>query len=389
MLLATRCPHCATAFSIGPEQLKLRGGRVRCGVCNEVFDATRHLIDLEGNALPPEPQAPAADVPAVSDVPAPAEPPAPPAVEVQVPVAEALAEAPVEAFEPAAEPAAEPVLSEPMVVRRRGPGGDEKDIDALLDALGAFSAAAQASDPVQTEPRSESLPELRAEPGFGSRTAAGAESPRPMPAAPAAEPLPTITAMRRTPIEPPAYFGSEENEGGNRLRSLWSYGVPVLLLLLIVQGVWAFRTDIATRLPFTRPVFEGICAQFQCTVGYPHAKEQLSIESSSLEPWDAAEPAPAQPAEPGAAQTLPVRRLALTVVLRNRAAFPQDWPAIELSLTDLSDAATARRVLLPAIYLSERERAAPIGVGQERTLRIPIEAIASPASGYRVSIFYP
>ncbi|MFL6707825.1 MAG: zinc-ribbon domain-containing protein, partial [Massilia sp.] len=38
MALATICPHCHTTFRVASDQLKLRGGIVRCGACHEVFD---------------------------------------------------------------------------------------------------------------------------------------------------------------------------------------------------------------------------------------------------------------------------------------------------------------------------------------------------------------
>ncbi|MFM0647749.1 DUF3426 domain-containing protein [Paraburkholderia bryophila] len=46
MLLATRCPFCETVFRLQPAQLALRRGLVRCGHCNEVFDASSSLFDV-------------------------------------------------------------------------------------------------------------------------------------------------------------------------------------------------------------------------------------------------------------------------------------------------------------------------------------------------------
>ena len=54
MALATKCPHCNTIFRVAHDQLKLRGGIVRCGSCNQVFD---------GNAALLEPLAPPAAIP--------------------------------------------------------------------------------------------------------------------------------------------------------------------------------------------------------------------------------------------------------------------------------------------------------------------------------------
>lgn len=45
MALATKCPHCTTIFRVAHDQLKLRGGIVRCGACNEVFDGNAALVE--------------------------------------------------------------------------------------------------------------------------------------------------------------------------------------------------------------------------------------------------------------------------------------------------------------------------------------------------------
>jgi predicted Zn finger-like uncharacterized protein len=50
MALATQCPHCKTSFRVAQDQLKLRGGIVRCGACHEIFDANASLVDLDGAA---------------------------------------------------------------------------------------------------------------------------------------------------------------------------------------------------------------------------------------------------------------------------------------------------------------------------------------------------
>ena len=47
MALATRCPHCQAVFRVVVDQLKLRGGLVRCGDCGQVFDAIGTLIYVD------------------------------------------------------------------------------------------------------------------------------------------------------------------------------------------------------------------------------------------------------------------------------------------------------------------------------------------------------
>ena len=43
MSLITKCPACTTMFKVVPDQLRVSDGWVRCGQCNEVFDANANL----------------------------------------------------------------------------------------------------------------------------------------------------------------------------------------------------------------------------------------------------------------------------------------------------------------------------------------------------------
>jgi len=52
MSMATRCTSCGTIFRVVQDQLKVSEGWVRCGRCNEVFNALEGLFDLEREAPP-------------------------------------------------------------------------------------------------------------------------------------------------------------------------------------------------------------------------------------------------------------------------------------------------------------------------------------------------
>jgi predicted Zn finger-like uncharacterized protein len=56
MALATKCPHCNTIFRVAADQLKLRGGIVRCGFCNEVFDGNAALVEPAAKPTPVIPE---------------------------------------------------------------------------------------------------------------------------------------------------------------------------------------------------------------------------------------------------------------------------------------------------------------------------------------------
>ena len=86
MALATQCPHCGTMFRVASDQLKLRGGIVRCGACQEIFDGSATLVDLD--ALPA--RAPVAPKAATGPGPAPAATPATAAVTAPAVVSDAV-----------------------------------------------------------------------------------------------------------------------------------------------------------------------------------------------------------------------------------------------------------------------------------------------------------
>lgn len=56
--MLTRCPSCQTTFRVTTEQLKVRLGKVRCGSCQQVFNALEALVDAlpdaAANNLPAE-----------------------------------------------------------------------------------------------------------------------------------------------------------------------------------------------------------------------------------------------------------------------------------------------------------------------------------------------
>ncbi|OJW87751.1 MAG: hypothetical protein BGO71_10260 [Burkholderiales bacterium 67-32] len=378
---------------MAPDQIKLRGGWVRCGVCNEVFDSSQSLIELDPAGGTPRPVA------------------AGPA---------SLSEAP----------------AEPHVLRRRGEGltapaqdGEEPSFApesappffALPDVVGNESVDPPTRAPSPSGVESSSVsgdvaPPLASDEGLPSVLRSRRPAPAGLPDEARAEPeveaerqpaadnlhAPIVSESRPRAQEPrsdeaPDFLDQDVRRRRRRALWLWSLAALIALLVLLAQAAWIFRAEIATRVPMLRPGMERLCQRWQCTVGYPRAPELLVIESSSVEPWSPESPGFAPPiadmaeSAPGESSevVLPTRQLALRMVLRNRATFPQSWPAIELSLMDLSDAVAARRVLLPSVYLSPRDFAQPLGPLQERVLRIPIETIDAHATGYRVAIFYP
>ena len=156
------------------------------------------------------------------------------------------------------------------------------------------------------------------------------------------------------------------------LKPLWWTGSLLLLLGLLAQGAYRYRGEIAVLVPETKPMLESICLQLQCEVPLPRRAELLSIESSDLQ---------ADGSHPNV--------MVLTATLRNRAAFVQAYPALELSLTSAQGETVARRVLMPREYLPQPARSdAGFAAGSELQIRVYVEASALKPTGYRLYLFY-
>jgi predicted Zn finger-like uncharacterized protein len=152
----------------------------------------------------------------------------------------------------------------------------------------------------------------------------------------------------------------------------WWLGGLILLLALAVQGAYRYRGEIAVLLPEAKPLFENLCAELGCDVPLPRRAELLSIESSDLQA-DAGHP----------------NVMVLTATLRNRAAFVQAFPALELSLTSAEGQTVARRVLVAKDYVVPPARSdAGFAAGSELQIRVYIEAAALKPTGYRLYLFY-
>jgi hypothetical protein len=144
---------------------------------------------------------------------------------------------------------------------------------------------------------------------------------------------------------------------------------------LIGQLVYRYRTEIAVLVPSARAGLDAACRAIGCQIPLPRRPELMSIDSSDLQ------------ADPRSESLI-----VLNALLRNRAPFPQEYPALELSLTDDADRPVLRRVLKPSDYLdpgraAQVERGIPAGT--EVMLRVNLDTGAARATGYRLYLFYP
>lgn len=325
--MLTRCPHCQTHFRVTPEQLKARQGQVRCGACQQVFDALDSLADETVAAAPTTatPAYPAAEEP-VADRKEETAAPEP--------------ETPTEPFAAATEPPAADIEPAPQPDTPPQAAAEDEDRADLPEAMAAEPSDVLADIPAASE--AEPSPESR-------RSQDGAAAPD--------EALPAT--WDSVPDTPPARRGP------------WVAGLLALLVIAGLQLVFIFRIELAVLLPGLRPALAAGSALLGSSLPYPRKPELIGIESSDL--------APAGP-----------ERLLLSASLKNRAPFDQEYPHLELTLTDTHDEALVRKVLAPAAYLpADHAQQSGFAAHADLAVKLTIEAPGVSAVGYRLYLFYP
>ena len=213
----------------------------------------------------------------------------------------------------------------------------------------------------------------------------------PAPAPAAASPAPASAASRAasTYVEPPAPTPSAPHRASARPQRArveyeetdpvperpsraWAFGVFVLLLILGAEGAYQFRAQVAQRFPQARPWLVKACAPLRCTIPWRQDEEQLRTEESDL--YEV-------PGTPG--------QFLLTARVRNLAAVPQAYPYMDLTLTDRTGQAAAKRVLKPADYLGRTAGAdEALAPGADLAIQLRIATPRLHPTGYHVEFIY-
>lgn len=285
MSLATRCTSCGTVFRVVQDQLKVSEGWVRCGRCNEVFNALEGLFDLERDT--------ANDwIGAATS----AEPPRTGGVDGS---------------------------GEHEEAERRDPSlVDKIDAQLLSPRRSGFGALAGLAP---SERRHDDFADARfdteppADPGDDLSLAALRQAPD-VPADVVAEEV------------APAFVRDADEQArwrGSRARGVLAGIVVLLSLALAAQIGHHHRDRFAAQWTALRPALVAWCDLVGCTLSAPRRIEDVVVESTSL-----------------TRATIP-DAFHLAVVLRNRAAVPLAMPWIDLSLTDAGGQLVARRALQP------------------------------------------
>jgi predicted Zn finger-like uncharacterized protein len=315
----TYCPYCETVFRIGPEQLKVAYGKVRCSQCHVVFNALESLIeqfpeeDLSGPRAPSEPAARAhGEIGERTDSgtqPKPVPTPAP----------------------------VEPPRAKTSTSFNRG---------AINNTQTAPQKTHPEPLPVTTEAKSDQAKAKTSSPiqatSMGEEETRNATQVTKTPARETGQTRPGgREQLHYTPPEAPEaslHFILEENA---QVRTLswkglgWTLGVGAMLLLLMGQYAWFARDELA-QYSSLRPWLEHMCAIARCKLPLRRDLSRIVLKNRDLRTHPGRENA-----------------LQLNFTLANEAPFVQPFPIVRLSLLDNSGQIRAMRAFQPHHYLGD------------------------------------
>jgi predicted Zn finger-like uncharacterized protein len=451
MILTTRCPHCQTTFRVTDDQLKLYDGAVRCGVCQQVFNGTDHLL-ADPPVLTEKPAATASKP--VSLAPAPTAPPPrkitpeakpqsatpPPATPLQEesePVTISLAEDDINASvgSGALFDALEEELSAISLELGQVTGQlfdpapedtSEEEYAAALPPQRAFSAN-EALHEAPLFPASPALkpntrpPSSYPDPGAPAKNTVYSNAPRlddvaeiapstaieaevleaNAPRMPPRQETPRFSSYRREPdpLMDDAFYGGAGNADDTDEEA--DADEP----RFVRQGRAKQQSGFFTRIlagAGTLVLLGALAVQSlymfsdRIATWWPPAESAVTRICATLScPRRLETRIAALSIESSELQRIlqSGNQYALSLLIRNSGSSWQSWPHVELTLTDMDKKPMVRRVFTPANYLPDAERIIKgIAPWSETPVKLYLDIkpeSAGSRENYRVSLFYP
>lgn len=414
----TRCPSCGTRFRVVADQLRISDGWVRCGQCQEIFDASAQLVPASARVLWPD-AVPAADAqqrPAGAGL-LDSESPATTAAAAQYPFSEDDASSSLQAGTCAlpaflthapASPAALPDTGPPEgaspavppqetqkqelegyelpFAELRDSGWPEEDEDAqmgdaALEEHGTPPVPAHGQAHEDAEPFEHAVDAQAAhapaalvpseDVGFTDASASEMLMQANV-VPPDHAPLDELAPEEASPDAPEPGFVRAARRRAFWRRPWVRAGLAALSVLLLaalaLQVAVQERDAIAAAAPTVRPWLQQVCAPLGCSVAPLRRIADVVIDSSSF--------------QKGRGDSYQ-----LTFSLQNRAPHALAMPALELTLTDAQDQPAVRRVLLPKDIGAPAEL--PPRGGWGAALTVVVTTGGARVAGYRLLAFYP
>lgn len=339
-------------FKVVPDQLRISDGWVRCGQCDEVFDANAHLLGAAAPETEVQPEFVAHEI------------------------ADELPDSVVPdrfdflSIEP--EPTAEPDIA----VAEIPPDPILEQSASELSRILEF--------PVDSNPDLESEPEPEPE-NQSLDDSVGADGPGDavdeeggVEAATEVSPLRFLQADAieiPTESDPHLSFMRPVGEASVWSRPLIRASLVLLCVLLagmlFLQITVQERDRIAAMEPAAKPFMSLVCEALACQIAPLRQIESVVIDSSSFTKVRA-----------------DVYRLNFT--LKNSAPIEVATPAMELALTDMQDRPLVRRIFTASELGIEQAAMAPgVELAASLAINVRLPAPTDRVSGYRLLAFYP
>ncbi|WP_114970076.1 zinc-ribbon and DUF3426 domain-containing protein [Rhodoferax ferrireducens] len=352
MSLITRCPACETLFKVVPDQLRISDGWVRCGQCEEIFDASLHL--LQAASLDERPVVLQEDVAAKFEAADGADDPPQPLVIV---LDSGLEASPDELpLEP------EPEVLLPEVSDEEAEQASPEPIPDEFSQLGEVaSTPPDVLDAQADDSHSAQLDTVL--PGHVAQV--DVDDP---------DDLDALEPTHSAEFSDVSFLRGQRNSSFWRkplIRSALILLSFALLLGLSGQIMFHERDRIVASKPGLKPWMLTFCAALNCTLSPLRRIDSIVIDSSSF-------------------TKIRGGSYRLNFTMKNTTDTALAMPAIELTLTDSLDQPVVRRVFFPAEMGGNRNT---LAAGSEWPASLAMAAKAPGAAeriaGYRLLAFYP
>lgn len=387
MSLATRCPACHTVFRIVQDQLRVSEGWVRCGQCQEVFNALETLFDLGDVASPaPSSAAEAPDVHAHVEDGAAADSNVAPIAGGMPSVSHAgelvaeeslpsehwgtwLSTAPKNLPTPADESAfddmQEPRESAPTEQTRPPDTASVPDLAVITHEPTPSQFIGPSPDWARKSTRSRRGPKSSHSSSTHVVTAAGASG------ADSAHALVHDSRGARRRRRKPEFVREAERAAFWRrpaVRALLGSATILLGSMGVLQVVYQFRDPLAAQLPAMAPALRAACAWAGCQIQPPRAIDHIRLDASDL------------------VRTDQDRVLRFTADIHNTAVYAVLAPALDVSFTDPVGHLVARRIFQPG-ELGLQTGSIEADAQWRIDTRLAVGELN--VAGYTVEVFYP
>lgn len=323
--LTTQCPQCRHRFDVSLDQLQQRKGLLRCGQCAHIFDAYECAVTTPASLT--------------SKAPTP----------LRVPYLRThfIGDTPLASgIElPKPKPKKPEVMSRP--IRSTQP----------------IQAA------VSLDPDQNPYSDIRVY--LDTPTVSSIEGPAPITAS--APPF-SPSSSSHSAIRPRPYYKGQQTSSW--LESFWRLLFALLLLLIMAQLLYIYRVQIANSVPFTRPVLQWMCDGMDCDLPYMREVNAIEVRQSSLQ-------------ELPALSSGSTYAYQLQLQLKNKLAWPQEWPTLVLSFSDAATAGMATIAIDPADYLSADQEGLPFEAEALQSIRVPVVVQGKKINGFSIEKYYP